>query len=179
VAGSVDKQTASAGNKFKNASGRHLLKELFFETALDKANVVYTLKDQDHLGYPSLYRLYMEANDPTEYRFATQHLDGLRHWKALQKCTWFVPFIEAWREELDIRSKSEAVSRIRQVALSGGKDSLTANKYLAEKGWEKAPTNTKGRPTKDQVNKAAAQIAEDSQRVAEDLLRLTNPQELN
>ena len=45
-------------NRFKNANGQHYLLALFFETATDseRANVVYTLKLEDHNGLPSLHR---------------------------------------------------------------------------------------------------------------------------
>jgi hypothetical protein len=170
VAGSTESKSPT----FKNASGRYLLKELFFETALNKDNVVYTLKDQEHLGYPSLYEAYMLTDDPTEYSFAIEYLGSWKHWKELSECTWMKEFVSRWREELDIRMKAKALMEIREVAKSG-KDKLPANKYLLEKGWEAKPEKaTKGRPTKDQINKEAQRIAEDAARVDNDLERLTN-----
>lgn len=158
-------------SKFKNINGVWLLKELFFETALNKDNVLYTLKEAEHNGYPSLYEAYMTHNDPTEYRFAIGELGGWNHWKALQECSWFKSYLDKWREELDIRFRSVALVNI-VAASKAGKDVFAANKYLVEKGWDKT-TNPKGRPTKEAIVNAAKQMAADDKRVSEDLERLT------
>ena len=146
-------------NKFKNDNGQLYLKALFFETtAGDKSTVVYSLKEQDHMGYPSLYRLYMEENDPTEYRFATKFLNGWSHWEALTECTWFKPYVEAWRKELEVRMKSQSLARIMSEAKTGGRDAFVSNKYLLEKGWEKEPPSKRGRPTKAEIKEAAYEV---------------------
>lgn len=144
-------------NRFKNDSGALLLKGIFFETQMaDKSSVVYTLKDRDHEGFPSLYRLYMEANDPTEYKFATTCLDGWEHWERLSACNWFKPYIEAWRRELEVRMKSQALQRIMSEAKTNSRESFNANKYLLEKGWEpKDGQSKRGRPSKEEIKAEA------------------------
>lgn len=161
-------------NKFRSEQNARYLKALFFETTLsDKSTVVYTLKDQDHLGYPSLYRLYMEVNDPTEYRFATQYLDGWEHWEMLCRCSWFQPYVERWRREMEIRMKSSALAKIMAEAKSGGKEAFSANKYLIEKGWEPKEASRRGRPTKDDIKQAASEIALTNSRLNDDFERIS------
>jgi hypothetical protein len=161
-------------SKFKNDNGQYYLRGLFFETqAADKSSVVYTLKEQDHQGFPSLYRLFMEENDPTEYRFATKHLGGWSHWEALTECTWFKPYVEAWRKELDVRMKSQALSRIMSEAKTGGRDAFASNKYLLEKGWEKEPPSKRGRPTKAEIKEAAFEVNRTANRLEEDFFRIS------
>ena len=122
--------------KFKNSNGVFLLKALFYETTLaDKSSVIYTLKDRDHEGYPSLYRLYMETGDLTEYQFASEHLDGWAHWEALCSCVWFQPYLERWRKELTLRHKAGALKRIISEAQSSSRNAFTANKFLVQSGW--------------------------------------------
>lgn len=160
-------------SKFRNPSNARYLKGLFFEETLgDKSTVLYTLKDSDHLGYPSLYRLYMEVNDPTEYRFAIQYLDGFEHWEMLTQCTWFQPYVSRWRNELEIRMKSENLAKLISFADTTvpNKDTLATNKYLLEAGWK--PPATKGRPSKDQIKKAADSIAQEHRRIEEDFERI-------
>jgi hypothetical protein len=157
---------------FRNETNSRYTKGLFYEQTLsDKSSVVYTLKDHDHQGYPSLYRLYMETNDPTEYRFATEHLDGWEHWEMLCSCTWFQPYVSRWRHELELRMKSEALARIMREARTNSKESFTANRYLLEKGWEPKKSQA-GRPTKDQVRQAAHDIASTQDRVSGDFERI-------
>lgn len=161
-------------SKFRSETNTRYLKALFFEQTLaDKATVVYTLKDVDHEGYPSLYRLYMETNDPTEWKFATTYLDGWEHWEMLCGCNWFKPFVERWRRELELRMKSEALSRIMREAKTSSKESFQANKYLLEKGWEPKETSRRGRPSKAEVQEEAHRIASVNSRLNDDFERIT------
>jgi len=164
-------------NIFKGSQGsRRYLKGLFFETTLaDKSSVLYTLKEWDHEGYPSLYRLYMAERDPTEYRFATKWLDGWSHWLELVECSWFKPHLEKWRNELCIMLQSEALVNIFEEAISPmGKNVFQANKYILEKGWIPKDTNTKGRPSKQAIKDEAIRIAQEEDRITEDFNRLIN-----
>lgn len=161
---------------FRNAYGQRYLRTLFYETTLaDKTGVVYTLKDRDHEGYPSLYRLYMESDDPTEYSFAISNLDGWDHWETLCECTWFKPYITRWRRELEIRAKARALLAIKALAADPtSKEHYQASKFLINSGWrEKATGRGAGRPSKDEVQKVARQLAEDSRNLEEDFQRVT------
>jgi hypothetical protein len=165
--------SVSPSSKFRNAVGTRYLKALFFEeTGADKSTVVYTLKDQDHEGFPSLYRLYMETNDPTEYRFATAYLDGWDHWEILTKCSWFSPYVERWRKELQLRLASSALARIMSEAKTNSRESFTANKYLLERGWMPKEDRKTGRPSKQAVREAAHEIASQAKQVNSDFDRI-------
>lgn len=170
----MDSLSNTNSNSFKGTSGRRYLKGLFFETTLaDKSSVLYTLKEKDHEGYPSLYRLYMECKDPTEYRFATTYLDGWSHWEELCQCTWFQPHLEQWRRELEIRMKSECLLRIMDEADNPlSKDRLRANTYLLEKGWAKPTKNMRGRPSKQEIKEAATEMAREQEQISSDFERL-------
>lgn len=157
--------------QFKNASGTRYLNGLFYEMTNDKSTCVYTLKNEDHKGYASLYRLYMEANDPTEYSFAVSNLDGWDHWEALQNCSWFKPYLHKWRRELDIRFKSIAIANIISVSKSQSKDAMQANKFLATRGY--IDKDSKGRPSKDDIKKAAEDQAELERQLTDDMERVS------
>jgi nitrate reductase alpha subunit len=159
---------------FKNSVGGMYLRGLFYEETLaDKSTVVYTLKDKDHEGYPSLYRLYMETRDPTEWRFATRHLDGWEHWERLCDSSWFKPYVERWRRELHLHIASESLARIMAEAKTSSRDSFTANRYLLERGWLPKEKGVAGRPSKEAVRKEASRIASESQQVTSDFERIT------
>jgi len=146
-------------SKFKNSMGTRFLRELFFETtSSDKSNVLYTLKNEDHLGFLSLYRIYMSYEDPTEYSFAIDNLLDWEHWEQLTSCSWFKPYIQKWRKEAEIRQKSKALSRIMEEAESSSRDALNANKYLLEKKWIEKDTSpsARGRPSKEEIRQAAS-----------------------
>ena len=166
--------------KFRSATNARYLKGLFFETTLqDKSSVLYTLKDQEHQGYPSLYKLYMDLDDLTEYEFANTYLDGWEHWTMLTNCTWFKPYIERWRLELELRTKAQALKALKKEAKGLGKNAYSANKILLEGGWkEKSGTsNTRGRPSKAEIEKAAKVEVEQKLKVNKDFERVLRQQQ--
>lgn len=162
-------------NKYRASTGQRLLKGLFFEETADKASAVYTLKNWDHLGYPSMYRLFLEADDPTEYTFATAYLDGWDHWEILCACTWFKPYVSKWRRELEVRAKARALLAIKDLAANKtAKESYQANKFLINGGWkEKTSGRGAGRPSKEEVQKEAQRLAQDSKTIDDDFNRIT------
>lgn len=159
---------------FKNASGRHYLLGLFYETTdSDHSTAVYTLKDQDHLTYPSLYQLYMQEADPTEYRFAVLHLSGWGHWQELTECSWFQPYVTRWRLELETRLRSIALARIIDLSAdTKAPASFQANKYLLDGSWKPAGEKKPGRPTKVAIQREAHRIASEREQAASDFERL-------
>jgi hypothetical protein len=154
--------------------GVRLLRGLFYETTLaNKSTVVYTLKDEDHEGYPSLRRLYFSVDDPTEYEFAVTFLDGVDHWEQLQNASWFKPYLTMWRKEKELKFKSGLLAKVIKDSRSQTTSSMASTRYLLEKGWDRPKeNNTKGRPTKADIAKAAheqftamTQIEDDFERI--------------
>lgn len=161
-------------NKFKNSSGAYLLRGLFYETTgADKTGVIYTLKDEDHEGYPSLKRLYMEVGDPTEYHFAINHLAGVEHWDRLCESTWFKPYIEQWRRELELRYRAEALNRIIEESKKETSAArFQANKFILDKGWAPSKKDSVGRPSKEAIKQKAIELYEDDKRLQGDYDRI-------
>ena len=157
---------------FKNASGAHYLQALFFETALEqnKDYVLYTLKQQDHRGYPSIHRLFVEMNDPTEYNFAKEYFASWTHWKMIKDCTWFKPYYDAMKEELEVSIRAKALADLRASA-EDPKNTVQVNKYLLDKGWVDK-TDTRGRPSKDTIKREADKLFKDKQELEEDFSRI-------
>lgn len=162
--------------KFRDQQGRLLYSKLFYERTIPatRKKVLYTLKDQDHEGYPSLYQKYLEANDPTEYQFAQECFESYEHWLFLTGQAWFKPYLERFRRDLETRIRSKALKSIIAESKSGSKNAFMANKYLLEKGWKDTPKHTKGAPTKLDILNAAKTIAEDEKKLEEDYLRVVD-----
>lgn len=144
---------------FKSTNGKWMTDRLFFERCnnpSEREYVLYTLKDEDYdMGgtiLPSLKRLYVECEDPTEYSFAEKYLGGWAHWKVLRESNALVDVIDDWREELNTRLRSKGVQGM--IALAKNEEaSFQAIKWLAEEGWN--PGN-KGRPKKTKNKKEIA-----------------------
>lgn len=136
--------------KFKNDTGQFLIKALFWETNNDTPDqILYTLKDEDYRGFPSLRRLFLEMEDETEYLFAIRYFYSFEHWNRIAGSNQIRPFIRVWREELRLQVLNKALARIRSIAEGDGKDKLSAQRYLIEKSWDKKTTRRVGRPDKE------------------------------
>lgn len=174
MAGGYSGMTMTNSKTFKNINGVYFLRELFFETAQNRDNVIYTLKREDHtvdgVTYESLHRLFLEADDVTEYQFALSCLDSWDHWSMLSNCTWFQPYILRWREELEVKQRSRALATIMAASKGPTRDAFVAAKYIAE-GWDK-PKTGRGRPSKVEIKQEAQRIVEDKTKVDADYLRL-------
>lgn len=170
-------------NPFKTTGGIRYLKALFYETTgAEKDTVMYTLKDQDYLEYPSLYRLYMELEDWTEFTFASTYLDSWEHWEMLCQCNWFKPYILRWRKELELKIKARLLSVLVQDSSDTTSKTCTSSaKYLLDQGWAKEKNPQKrGRPSKDEIASEAHRLASTENRLTDDYNRIFNtPKEIN
>jgi len=139
----IDKQ------KLLDSMGRPLTQSLFLEIGYSDY-AVYTLKEYDYPykgnQYPSLKRLYLLEEDPTEYTFAEKHLLGWQHWKRLCANKVIARHVDEWREELELKVRSQAVRDMMNLCASES-GNFSAAKYLADRGWDKKAV---GRPNKDQ-----------------------------
>lgn len=164
-------------SRFRASNGVRLTKALFLEMSPNDEHTCYTLKDYDYKGFPSLYRLYMETNDLTEWEFATTFLEGWEHWEILCECPWFKPYVARWRKELYLRETSQALRRIKNDAADPeSKNHFQANKILMDKTWEEKIPESKrrsaGRPTKEEVQGALKEAREEEERLQRDYERI-------
>jgi hypothetical protein len=152
-----------------DTSGRPITQSMFLEVGYSDA-AIYTLKDQDHdykgKVYPSLKRLYLEEEDPTEYSFVTKYLLNWRQWQRLYDNKLLRPHIEDWREELELKLRSRATKEMIKKAEKGN---IQASKWLADRGWANRGA---GRPSKEEVqNEKRFQARVDKDYTA-DIIRL-------
>lgn len=159
-------------SKFLDSMGRPLTQSLFLEIGYTEHSV-YTLKEFDYTyrgqHYPSLKKLFLECEDPTEYEFATKHLLGWQHWKRLCENKQILRHVNEWREELELRIRSNAVREMQ--ALCGSENgNYSAAKYLADRGWEKRGA---GRPKKDELEREARIAEHVSNEFSDDIARMS------
>lgn len=152
-------------------TGRPLTQSLFLEIGYSDS-AVYTLKDHDHeyegRYLPSLKRLYLLIEDPTEYVFATQCLLGWKHWLRICENKVIRKHIDEWRAELEYKLRSRGVREAIAQA-SGG--SFQAAKWLADRGWE---SRGAGRPSKAEVDREKQIQANIADEYSADIHRLSN-----
>lgn len=169
--------TLQEPTKFRDSRNRLYTKALFVELAEDnKDRSIYTIsrtdRDREGIHYDSLYRLFMELSDPTEYVFANKYFENWNHWQMIANVSWFKDEVSDWRKELEVKLRAEALLAVIEKSKSHDRDALTAAKYILDGNWKHQ--NTKGRPSKDQIREAARDIAEDQNRLDEDYERILN-----
>ena len=151
--------------------GKLLTQSLFLELGYNDT-AIFTLKDSDHVyggrTYPSIKRLYLECEDPTEYEFATQYLYSWKHWQRLCENKTIRKYIDEWREELEYKLRSRA---IKQAIKLGEEGTFQAAKWVADRGWA---TRGAGRPSKaevEQEKRIQERITDEYQEDVERLLK--------
>ena len=133
-------------SKFKGSKGHWLTKKLFLETCGgDLDRVLYTVREEDKtyrgITYPSIQKIFVELEDPTEYLIAKEYFGSWKHWIILSEGI-LKNEIEAWRDEIEVRLRSKGLQQIRQLSAGGDRN---AAKILLDKGWVRRGA---GAPTK-------------------------------
>lgn len=153
-----------------DSTGRPITQSLLLELQYSPL-AVYTIKDVDYEYngklYPSLKRLYLEEEDPTEYLFATKYLLGIKHWLRICDNKLFTPHVEEWRFELELKLRAKGVKGLIESAAKGSQTSL---KWLSDRGWSDRPA---GRPSKDEIEREKKIQMNIASEYDEDLKRLT------
>jgi hypothetical protein len=153
--------------------------DLWIELPIERRVIepLFTLyKDKE--GYVNFGREYVKTKDPTGYKVAQKLLGGdYTHWTVLCGCKWFLAAKELWDRELDAALASEAMDEIRVLVREGmPAQKLAAAKFLATQGYRKKDVNTKGRPAKSDVERAARDLAMQEKDLEEDLKRIRGAQ---
>lgn len=168
--------------EFKNASGAYYTQGMFYEMSIPpRPNCIYTLKKQDYEGFPSLYKLFMETGDLTGWAFADRHLGGWDHLQKLLELPWFLNHYDSWMKELEVKIRAQALNNLLDVSKDSSSRNYTeVNKFLLNKGW-KAPEDRKpkGAPTKAEIRRAATEVAEHTETVASEALRVLESVSIN
>lgn len=151
-------------SQWKNDKDVWLTAALFWDLqGLDsKENCIYTLKDEDFQTEDgrtmlSLRNRYLELNDPTEYQFATKYFGSFRHWKKVAESPRIAPHVEEWREELEVKLRSQGIKAMIEKAADGD---YQPSKYLADKGWELKKRGAPSKAEKARELKVQANVAD-------------------
>lgn len=159
-------------SKYTDKQGRYRTRSLFVETIgkdQKKAGFtpLYTLKGDPK--YIDLHDLYIQSGDPTEYIFAMKAFDSWQHFKHLESLAWFRYHLQEWREELEVKLRSDGIRALAEASAEGTRG-ISAAKFLADRGWEKK----RGRPSKDEVEREKRIQAQMQEELHEDAARLLN-----
>ena len=171
-------------SELKDKMGRFRTQSLFWEYAFinnvrEEENIldpIFTLKDQDivkeGITYPSLKKIYLSYDHVPgfEYEFAIDVFNSWDHWVKLadNSTADIKAHIRSWREELEIKLKAKAIKSIMQTSLMDDAKGFNAAKYLADKGY----TPTRGRPSKEELERHKKVEAGVNKELEEDMARL-------
>jgi hypothetical protein len=165
-------------DQLKGPNGKVRTKSLFYELSYeDPSECLFTLKEQDievhgkHLL--SLHKLYvsMVPSDPTEYDFAMTIFGSWDVWSAICKSPLVKNHVAKWRNEVEIKVKSQAIQAIAMEMKEGGRSSFSAAKLLLEKGWldkdnaSVAKKKLQAKEEEEQNKQALSFLSEDAERL--------------
>lgn len=136
-------------NPLRDTIGNFRTQSLFLETNNTENKAMFTLKDDPYtkngVTYPSLKRIYLSYDDPTEWQFVMDVFGNWRHWERICGNKILRAYVDQWRMEHEIMLRSKGVRAV--VGLAQDKES--AAKWLAEGKWK----GSRGRPSKEEVEK--------------------------
>ena len=173
-------------SKFRSDSTSNQLKtmSLLLEASRegDESPPIYTLAKEDRLDKNgnlciSLYKAYMAEDDLSEYSFASKYFESWEHWQRMKANQTYAPAYREWAIELEHRTKSKMLARIKEIAENG---SLDANKFLATVKFtnglpdtlKNVPANALGRGRPSNATPTAQTEADMTKQAKEDLKRL-------
>lgn len=166
-------------SQFKASNGKYYTRQLFWEEM-----VLLPIEARMRKPLFSLYsdkpdminfgKVYVECADPSGYKVAQKILDGdYTLWTVLMGCRWFLAAKELWDRELDAKLYSEGMEEIRDLAKNGmPAQKLAASKFLATKAYKKDNSASKGRPRREDIDKAAKDLAASDMDIERDLKRI-------
>ena len=148
----------------KDVMGRFRTQSLFIEYLAGRDMVpVFNLTDFDTPETLSAKRIYLSIADVTEYKAAQALLGSWDHWVRLSEASWFQPYISSWRDELELKIKSEAITNLRNFSREEGGKGANAARWLAEGKWDKKAGSKK---------KKKALVMEEEEHIDADMRRL-------
>ena len=155
-----------------DAKGAPITQGLFLETSYgDTKHVMYTLKSRDYVykgkRLPSIKKIYLAMEDPTEYEFAYEAFLDWDHWNRIKANKLIAKHMEGWKDELDVRLACKELRNL-QAQSDDGKTAATNKMFdFLVKGVRGA-----GRPSKDEVERQAKMEARVYDEFQEDLARM-------
>lgn len=134
--------------------GRFRSYSLFVEYEVEGYNPLWTIKEREFKGYPSLKLIYMsyEHVPGFEYEFAVNIFGSWNHWQFLTTESGLRKVFAEWKEELEIRNQAAALRAVLKCTKDPSAAGVNAAKYIAEKGY----SVKRGRPSKEEVAKKLA-----------------------
>jgi hypothetical protein len=157
----------------KDNQGRYRTKSLFLEYGVSKYPSYFTMADADKDGHISVRRLYMEFEDPTEFRIGEALVGDFRHWQVLCELSWFKPHVHKWRIELQAKMESLAVLALKETVQDKKSSSrVQAARLILDRPWEKKDAPLRGRPSKTEIAGYKKEIVKESEETDEDYERM-------
>lgn len=139
-------------NPMKDDRGAWRTLSLFYEHRHPDYTPIFTVYEKDRyveeddVTYPSLKKIYLSYDHVpgNEYDFAIETFGSWEQWERITRASRLVEMIKSWRNELEVKIRSNAVKSIIRTSAGDSAASATAARWLAEKGY----TPSRGRPTK-------------------------------
>jgi len=171
-------QRQGIAESVRTPGGHYRTESLFLEVwkPIATARPIFSLlrEDREDPKTPgrtiwSFQKRYIELGDITGYKAAAELLGSWKHWQKLKKLGWMAPHVEQWNDEI---VASLNVKGLDSIVKAADKGDLKAAEYLMNYTAQGLTKPVRGRPSKAEIAKAARQIAESDNDLAEDEARI-------
>jgi len=156
---------------YKSSNGKLRTNSLFIELNKTKSLAIFSISDEDvtknSIDYPSLRKIYLNYNDPTEYEFAIEVFGSWKQWETILGNAQLMTYIQDWRDEAEIKYRSIALKALVATATQDGAKGTTAAKYIAEKGWIKRKAGAPSREERAGMKKINDAVTKETKEAAE------------
>ena len=144
-------------------------RSLFVETNVRGSLVTPVMGlERNARGLPNLRDFYIEfcTNDPTETDFVEHVFGDYLVWRKIKESNWMQPYLEDWQKECTTRRKSKAFKALVQEVEEGGKNAITAARFLISEPY-KPKTKVEKEKVKETTDAAKNEYASDIARLAD------------
>lgn len=151
----------------KSSNGRYRTKSLFTQFNETKEPSVFSISDEatkeGKRVCPSLRKIYLSFDDPTEYEFAIETFGTWKQWMLITQNKKLMSYIQEWRDEAEVKYRSKALKSLVKTATNDGAKGTAAAKYIAEKGWLKRKAGAPSNEEREGQRKVTEKIDEETE----------------
>ena len=138
--------------KYRTSTNAWYTRQLFYEpwSKLNKeaqvAEPVFSFTGRP--GYIDAHTTFVNLGDPTGYKWAIEFLESYQHFEVLLNCDWFKSEFDKWVHEIEVKMRSEAIEKLREVAAGDSAQATVAAKFISTLDYKKG---SKGRPSNAEI----------------------------
>ena len=143
--------------------------KFYYQRDKGRANSRYFIDNHPEVQ-EEWYEVFMRLKDPTGYAFAREMFESWDDYQIFYKNSkTFRDLLDKWKDELNIRLRSEMIQALVEDATENGKTASSSAKYVLEKLVENEEEEKKAKRKKQEEQEKKKQQMDKNKKVKEDI----------